>query len=226
MRPQQQGRRQRSRGGNNNNRNRNQNPLSRSYESNGPDVKIRGNPQTIADKYAQLARDAISSGDNVMAENYYQHAEHYTRIILAAQPAQQPQEENDGNQQQANQQNGNQPQDGGQQNTAEQNADAQRNENKSNNNRSRNQDRNRNNRDENKAASPETNDGATTAAEPEVTAPAEPVAQDAPSAEKLTVKPRTRKPRAPKTPKPEVAEAAEVQPKNAVATEPTGEAAE
>lgn len=83
MRPQNHGRRSRNRG--NNNR-RNQNPLQRSYESNGPDVKIRGNAQVIADKYATLARDAQSAGDRVMAENYLQHAEHYNRIILAAQP--------------------------------------------------------------------------------------------------------------------------------------------
>src|SRR3954462_1049186 len=61
------------------------NPLTRSYESNGPDVKIRGSAQQIAEKYATLARDAQSAGDRVMAENYLQHAEHYNRIIAAAQ---------------------------------------------------------------------------------------------------------------------------------------------
>ena len=60
-------------------------PLTRNYESNGPDVKIRGSAQQIAEKYATLARDAHSSGDRVMAENYLQHAEHYNRIIAAAQ---------------------------------------------------------------------------------------------------------------------------------------------
>src|SRR4029077_16646678 len=55
------------------------------YESNGPDVKIRGSAQQIAEKYATLARDAQSAGDRVMAENYLQHAEHYNRIIAAAQ---------------------------------------------------------------------------------------------------------------------------------------------
>jgi hypothetical protein len=65
------------------------NPLTRSYESNGPDVKIRGTPQHVAEKYLQLARDAQSSGDPVMAESYLQHAEHYFRIIAAAQLAQQ-----------------------------------------------------------------------------------------------------------------------------------------
>lgn len=92
MRPQQQNRRMRGRSGgsNNNNNNNNRkgpNPLTRSYESNGPDVKIRGSAQQIAEKYTTLARDAQSSGDRVMAENYLQHAEHYNRIIAAAQGA-------------------------------------------------------------------------------------------------------------------------------------------
>lgn len=60
-----------------------QNPLTRSFESNGPDVKIRGTPSHIAEKYVSLARDALSSGDRVLAENYLQHAEHYNRIIMA-----------------------------------------------------------------------------------------------------------------------------------------------
>jgi hypothetical protein len=65
------------------------NPLTRSYESNGPDVKIRGTAQHIAEKYLQLARDAQSSGDTIMAESLLQHAEHYFRLIAAAQQAQQ-----------------------------------------------------------------------------------------------------------------------------------------
>lgn len=64
------------------------NPLTRSYESNGPDVKVRGTAQHITEKYTQLARDAHVSGDPVMAENYLQHAEHYYRIIAAAHQAQ------------------------------------------------------------------------------------------------------------------------------------------
>jgi len=72
----------RGRGRNNNNR-KSHNPLARSFESNGPDVKIRGTPAHIAEKYLSLARDAQSSGDPVLAENYLQHAEHYTRIIMA-----------------------------------------------------------------------------------------------------------------------------------------------
>ena len=66
------------------------NPLSRSFESNGPDVKIRGTASHIAEKYVTLARDAASSGDRVAEQNYLQHAEHYFRIVAAAQ-AQMPQ---------------------------------------------------------------------------------------------------------------------------------------
>ncbi|GHB29031.1 hypothetical protein GCM10007094_17140 [Pseudovibrio japonicus] len=62
------------------------NPLTRTYESNGPDVKIRGTALHIAEKYQQLARDAQASGDRITSENYYQHAEHYQRIVAAAQP--------------------------------------------------------------------------------------------------------------------------------------------
>jgi hypothetical protein len=62
--------------------------LTRSYESNGPEVKIRGNAQHVAEKYLQLARDAHTGGDPVAAENYLQHAEHYFRLIAAAQAAQ------------------------------------------------------------------------------------------------------------------------------------------
>lgn len=78
---------------NNNNNRRGPNPLTRNYESNGPDVKIRGSAQQIAEKYTNLARDAQSAGDRVIAENYLQHAEHYNRIIAAAQ-AQMPQQQN------------------------------------------------------------------------------------------------------------------------------------
>ncbi len=88
MRPGQ-NKRMRGRNNNNNNHRKGPNPLTRSYESNGPDVKIRGNAHHIAEKYLQLARDAQSSGDPVMAESYLQHAEHYFRLIAAAQQAQQ-----------------------------------------------------------------------------------------------------------------------------------------
>ena len=80
MRQGQQNRRGRGRGGR-----KPQNPLARNYESNGPDVKIRGTAAHIAEKYMSLARDALASGDMVSAESYLQHAEHYNRIIMAAQ---------------------------------------------------------------------------------------------------------------------------------------------
>jgi hypothetical protein len=69
--------------GRNNNRKGHHNPLSRSFESNGPAERIRGTPAHIAEKYLSLAREAQSSGDPVLAENYLQHAEHYSRIIMA-----------------------------------------------------------------------------------------------------------------------------------------------
>jgi hypothetical protein len=86
---------------NNNNNRRNQNPMTRVFDSNGPDIKIRGTASHIAEKYVQLARDARGSGDPVAAENYYQHAEHYFRLIAAAQEQfrqnqqQQPRAENE-----------------------------------------------------------------------------------------------------------------------------------
>jgi hypothetical protein len=63
---------------------------NRTYDSNGPEVKVRGSASHVYEKYLQLARDANSSGDRVMAENYLQHAEHYYRIV-AATAAQQAQ---------------------------------------------------------------------------------------------------------------------------------------
>ncbi len=68
-----------------------QNNHSRAFNSTGPDVKIRGTASHVYEKYLQLARDAGSAGDRVMAENYLQHAEHYFRILLAQgiQPGQQ-----------------------------------------------------------------------------------------------------------------------------------------
>ena len=57
---------------------------NRTYDSSGPEVKIRGSASHVYEKYLQLARDANSSGDRVMAENYLQHAEHYYRIMAAA----------------------------------------------------------------------------------------------------------------------------------------------
>ncbi len=59
-----------------------------SYDSNGPEVKVRGNASQVHEKYQSLARDAVASGDRVAAENYLQHAEHYYRLLHANAPAQ------------------------------------------------------------------------------------------------------------------------------------------
>ncbi|MBK1661353.1 hypothetical protein CKO45_24390 [Paracraurococcus ruber] len=59
------------------------------FDSNGPDMRLRGTAQQLFEKYLQLGRDATSSGDRVMAEGYFQHAEHYFRILNAMNQAQQ-----------------------------------------------------------------------------------------------------------------------------------------
>src|SRR6202000_366900 len=71
-------------GGSNHNHNNsnNYNP-NRTFDSSGPEIKVRGSASHIYEKYLQLARDANSGGDRVMAENYLQHAEHYYRIMAA-----------------------------------------------------------------------------------------------------------------------------------------------
>jgi hypothetical protein len=69
-------------------------PLNRNhvFDSNGPDIRLRGTAQQLFEKYLQLGRDATSSGDRVQAEGYFQHAEHYFRILNAMnQAAQQSQ---------------------------------------------------------------------------------------------------------------------------------------
>ncbi|MGB0631640.1 MAG: DUF4167 domain-containing protein [Alphaproteobacteria bacterium] len=72
------------------------NPRNQSFESNGPDVKVRGNAQQVVEKYLTLARDASSAGDRINAESYYQFAEHYYRVMNAAneQQRQQQQQQN------------------------------------------------------------------------------------------------------------------------------------
>lgn len=72
------------------NKNRNNNRpsggsiINRVFDSSGPDGKVRGTPQQIIDKYNQLHRDGVLSGDRVDAENFAQHAEHYTRMLAEA----------------------------------------------------------------------------------------------------------------------------------------------
>jgi hypothetical protein len=83
-------------------------PLNRNhvFDSNGPDLRLRGTAQQLFEKYLQLGRDATSSGDRVMAEGYFQHAEHYFRILGAINQAAQQ------NQQQYNGQSGGHQQNG------------------------------------------------------------------------------------------------------------------
>ncbi|MBU0859395.1 MAG: DUF4167 domain-containing protein [Alphaproteobacteria bacterium] len=82
------GRRGRNRGGNGGggnpgggHRNRGGNNRAQVFDSNGPEVRIRGTAYQIQEKYAALAKDAQSAGDYVLSESYLQHAEHYQRII-------------------------------------------------------------------------------------------------------------------------------------------------
>jgi len=71
-------------------------PLNRNhvFDSNGPDLRIRGTAQQLFEKYLQLGRDATSGGDRVMAEGYFQHAEHYFRILNAMNQAAQQNQPN------------------------------------------------------------------------------------------------------------------------------------
>ena len=85
MRP---GPNKRSRGrGNGNNPHYNNRPRmpqrTQTFDSNGPNVKIRGNAYQVFERYVALAREAVTSGDRIAAENLYQHAEHYFRIMNA-----------------------------------------------------------------------------------------------------------------------------------------------
>jgi len=89
MRP---GQNKRNRGRNNNNNNNGNHPNNnrprpphrvQTFDSNGPNVKIRGNAYQVFERYIALAREAVSSGDRVAAENFYQHAEHYFRLMNA-----------------------------------------------------------------------------------------------------------------------------------------------
>jgi hypothetical protein len=71
-------------------------PLNRNhvFDSNGPDLRVRGTAQQLFEKYLQLGRDATSGGDRVMAESYFQHAEHYFRILNAMNQAAQQNQQN------------------------------------------------------------------------------------------------------------------------------------
>lgn len=81
MKPQQNAK-QRSRGRNNNGGGKKHiSSRNQTYDSNGPDIRIRGNAHQVLEKYLAMARDASSQGDRISAENFYQHAEHYFRVI-------------------------------------------------------------------------------------------------------------------------------------------------
>jgi hypothetical protein len=82
-------------------------PLNRNhvFDSSGPDIRIRGTSQQLFEKYLQLGRDATSSGDRVMAEGFFQHAEHYFRILNAMNQAAQQNQQNGQQNGQQNQQN-------------------------------------------------------------------------------------------------------------------------
>ena len=70
----------------NNNNKDNTNP-NKHYDSNGPDVRIRGSAKQVLDKYQQYASDALRGGDRIAAEGYFQHAEHYQRIVYEIEAA-------------------------------------------------------------------------------------------------------------------------------------------
>ncbi|MBU2653206.1 DUF4167 domain-containing protein [Acidomonas methanolica] len=69
--------------------NNGQTPLNRNhvFDSNGPDLRVRGTAQQLFEKYLQLGRDATGTGDRILAEAYFQHAEHYFRILNAMNQA-------------------------------------------------------------------------------------------------------------------------------------------
>ena len=87
MRPSQKPNRTRGRG----NRRPNGNNVNRVFESNGPEGKVRGTPQQIIEKYLSMARDSQTADNRVMAENFFQHAEHYQRLLAESMNARQEQ---------------------------------------------------------------------------------------------------------------------------------------
>ena len=75
----------RNRNKNNNRRGAAGNNINRVFDSSGPEGRVRGTPQQIIDKYLSLTYDSQLSGDRVAAENFQQHAEHYSRLLIEAQ---------------------------------------------------------------------------------------------------------------------------------------------
>ena len=84
---------------NNNNRRNNFRRSERSYKSNGDRNKFSSNfsnndsfqrkmpgrnnhnASKLIEKYSNLAREALSTGDKILSENYFQHADHFMRIL-------------------------------------------------------------------------------------------------------------------------------------------------
>ncbi|MSO76990.1 MAG: DUF4167 domain-containing protein [Alphaproteobacteria bacterium] len=91
----------RPRGRGNNGRSHHPNSRNQNFDSSGPEGRIRGTANQIFDRYLAMARDALSAGDMVAAENYFQHAEHYYRMINInggnGQPQQSPRPRGEGN---------------------------------------------------------------------------------------------------------------------------------
>jgi len=182
-----------------------QNQGNRSFESNGPEVKIRGNPSQIYDKYLQLARDASTSGDRVRAENLFQHAEHYYRIVQANMPKRDPNQDDfvEGQDGDVEEGSGEQPQ----RETREQREPREprrarpRNDRNDRNPRHDRNDRNANRtqRDPMDVVTPEASPAPVTdvASPAPTTAPAAPAVEAAAPAEE-TPRPRTRRPRRPR----------------------------
>ena len=141
------------------NKNRSRNPqgggniINRTFDSSGPEGKVRGTPAQVIEKYNQLARDAQLSGDRVAVETFQQHAEHYTRMLAAAQ------KELDARQQQSNQQNNNNNQQNNNQNSNQQNNNQNGGQQNGNQNGQQNNNNNQNNQNPNQQGGGQDNSG-------------------------------------------------------------------
>ena len=184
-------------------------------ESNGPDVRIRGTAAHIAEKYAQLANDAQTAGDTVSAQSYWQFAEHYNRLVAAAQAAQQQAREEQQAAREARAERG----DRNERSDAEGGDENRREEKGRGRNRGRN--RNANNEANAEAGDAEAATDEVVAAETVNGEGPQPVLQDTPAEVALADKPsvsdegdedeasaKPKKPRRPRKPKPEAAAAA------------------
>jgi hypothetical protein len=71
----------RSRGHSSNGRSKHHASRSIPSDGNQNGGRVRGNSQQVLDKYLAMARDAMMAGDRVAAEGFFQHAEHYYRVV-------------------------------------------------------------------------------------------------------------------------------------------------